>query len=99
MIYDDPTPPEMLDYLWRRVENIYKIARACNDRKKDENAWSKILEKVVSTALKLSDTRKLELNSVQTQNIEPRYLAPTGSGDPPDRRTIGSSSSIASNAR
>jgi hypothetical protein len=79
MIYDDPTPPETLDYLWRRVENIYEIARACNDRKKDENAWSKVLEKVVSTALKLSNLWKLELNSVQTQNIEPRYLAPTGS--------------------
>lgn len=37
------------------------------------------MEKVVSTALKLGDTQKLELNSVQTQNIESRYLAPTGS--------------------
>lgn len=37
------------------------------------------MEKVVSTALKLSNARKLELNSVQTQNIEPRYLASTGS--------------------
>jgi hypothetical protein len=79
MFYDDDTPPPTPDYLWRRVENIYKIARACNDRKKDENAWSKVLEKIVSTALKLSNTRKLELNSVQTQNIEPGYLASTGS--------------------
>lgn len=79
MFYDDPTPPMALDYMWRRAENIYKIAQTCNDRKKDENAWSKVLEKVVNTALKLSNAQKLELNSVQTQNIEPRYLAPTGS--------------------
>jgi len=37
------------------------------------------LENVIDTALKLSNTQKLELNSVQTQNIKPRYLAPTGS--------------------
>lgn len=37
------------------------------------------MEKVVSTALKLNNGQKLELNSIQTQNIEPRYLAPIGS--------------------
>jgi len=79
MFYEDDTPPATLDYLWRRVESIYKVAKACNNRKKDENAWSKVLEKVVSTALKLNNGQKLELNSVQTQNIEPRYLAPIGS--------------------
>ncbi|KAF2805242.1 uncharacterized protein BDZ99DRAFT_524951 [Mytilinidion resinicola] len=79
MFYEDDTPPATLAYLWERVESIYKVAKACNDRKKDENAWSKVLEKVVSTALKLNNIRKLELNSVQTQNIEPRYLAQTGS--------------------
>ena len=37
------------------------------------------MEKGVNTALKLSNAQKIELNSVQLQNIEPRDLAPTGS--------------------
>ena len=78
MFYEDNTPPVTLDYLQRWVESIYKVAKAYNNHKKDENAWLKVLKKVVSTALKLNNGQKLELNSVQMQNIKPRYLALIG---------------------
>jgi hypothetical protein len=64
MFYEDDTLPATLDYLWGRVESIYKVAKAYNDRKKDQNAWLSVLEKVISIALKLNNGQKLELNSV-----------------------------------
>ena len=64
MFYEDDTLPATLDYLWGRVESIYKVAKACNDRKEDQNAWLRVLEKVISIALKLNNGWKLELNSV-----------------------------------
>jgi len=37
MFYKDNTPLVTLEYLWRRVESIYKVAKVYNDRKNNEN--------------------------------------------------------------
>ncbi|KAI9764599.1 MAG: hypothetical protein M1840_008328 [Geoglossum simile] len=64
-----------LKQLWDAVSRIRKAARSCNSYGKDENAWCLgVVQKVLEEVIGASQSSFLELNSVQTQSIDPIML-------------------------
>lgn len=57
-------PLAKLESLWTSVRNIYNAAMKCEVSKKDENAWVRVVEKVLDTAILYSNLEMLEVNSM-----------------------------------
>ncbi|KFY66354.1 hypothetical protein V496_02105, partial [Pseudogymnoascus sp. VKM F-4515 (FW-2607)] len=63
-----------LDSLWGDIQEVYYEANACSNLFKDENAWVEVVRSVLRLAGMRTLSKDLELNSVQSQSIEPQYL-------------------------
>ncbi|KAI9771741.1 MAG: hypothetical protein M1839_002756 [Geoglossum umbratile] len=64
-----------LKQLWDAVFRIRKAARSCKDYGKDENAWCLgVVQKVLEEVIGASESSLLELDSVQSQLIDPTFL-------------------------
>ncbi|KAH0169269.1 hypothetical protein KCU67_g3141, partial [Aureobasidium melanogenum] len=49
------------------ASDIEERARACRQKRKDENAWCQIVEKVLSSCIKLHDgERDFDINNIQS---------------------------------
>ncbi|SLM34960.1 hypothetical protein LPUS_03952 [Lasallia pustulata] len=70
--FTDLTPEK--EELWYTVDKIYKEAKKCHVRQKDENAWMLVAWDVLRLGMKEARALKLEINSVQSQTIDPRFL-------------------------
>ncbi|KAH9204357.1 hypothetical protein DL95DRAFT_398581 [Leptodontidium sp. 2 PMI_412] len=69
---DDGIPD--LDRYWGDVDRIYVEAERCQNRHKDENAWVTVVRAVLDMMEEYSHDKMLEVNSVQTQQIDPSFL-------------------------
>ncbi|KAL5371450.1 hypothetical protein PMIN06_012891 [Paraphaeosphaeria minitans] len=85
----NPSLREELRYTLGKVKQIFKRARTCKTRGRDENAWCQVvIQPLMELALELSGNGKMLLQSVQTQVIDPRYLSiDAKSGRRLDRKT------------
>ncbi|KAF1995237.1 hypothetical protein P154DRAFT_500620 [Amniculicola lignicola CBS 123094] len=84
----DPIDPEAYDYgdtrlvshpmlvdVLDRVKNIFQDACHCTEFGRDENAWCyRVVWPLIELAMKLHGNAKFKLESVQSQNIQSRYL-------------------------
>ncbi|KAJ4286960.1 hypothetical protein N0V90_012840 [Kalmusia sp. IMI 367209] len=72
----NPILREQLQYILRKVKQIWKRARTCYQEGRDENAWCQVvIQPLMELALKLSGNGKMLLQSVQTQAIDSEYLS------------------------
>jgi shikimate kinase len=60
----DEAEKRRLDSLWDKVEHIYKQAKSCQERSKDENAWAAVVRKILEAAADDYSAGALEVNSV-----------------------------------
>ncbi|KAF2463674.1 uncharacterized protein BDR25DRAFT_297831 [Lindgomyces ingoldianus] len=81
----DPSLVDMLD----RVKTIFQDACHCTEFGRDENAWCyRVVWPLIELAMKLYGGAKFKLESVQSQNIQSRYLSTIPEPTPasPNRR-------------
>ncbi|KAK3064385.1 hypothetical protein LTS18_007653, partial [Coniosporium uncinatum] len=55
---------EDMERLWCSVSSIYDEAQKCHNRRKDENAWARVVWDVLELAIKEAKATRLEANSV-----------------------------------
>ncbi|KAK5018655.1 hypothetical protein BJ546DRAFT_1080218 [Cryomyces antarcticus] len=77
-IHNDLMTPVEVDRLWEQTRLIYRDARRCNNRRKDESAWVDVVRTVLRTpgagAGADPTLEMFEIESIQTQQIDPSLL-------------------------
>jgi len=56
-----PDPSTNLELLWSSICDIYEAAQRCHDRRKDENAWARIIWKVLELGIQEAKSVRLEV--------------------------------------
>lgn len=53
-----------IEFLWQSVCQVYKQAKSCHDRRKDENAWAQLVRDALRLSIEAAGSKLVEINSV-----------------------------------